>query len=80
MEERRKIELFLDDLPSMVKNSVPAISKIMVLGSLGLGTGGFLYGSTAYEFYSPQHTNSFSLFISMLAHLSVVIGPAALYG
>jgi hypothetical protein len=54
--------------------------KVMVGTFLVGGIGSTLFGMSVYEYFSPKHTNSVNLFISMLCHLGLVTGPAALFG
>ena len=51
-----------------------------MMGSLGLGSGMTIYCMGTYDFFSPYHTNTVNVFISMLCHLGIVVGPASLFG
>lgn len=33
-----------------------------------------------FDYFTPYHTNSVNVFVSMLCHLGVVVGPAAMFG
>lgn len=63
-----------------MKKSSPLLNKLFILSCLLFGVGSTVYAMGSYDYFSPWHTNSMNLFISLLCHMGVVMGPAAVYG
>ena len=78
-QELAKIETYIRELPQMVNDSSPNVSKIIVYSSLVgsmLATAFFMSTS---ETFSPMNTNSVNVFVNLVCHLGIVIGPASLF-
>jgi hypothetical protein len=76
----QELQNFIGQLPFIVKNSSPIMNKIFVAGSLIFGVGSTVACMGTFDYFTPFHTNSVNLFVSMLCHLGIVVGPASMYG
>ena len=55
------------------------LNKAVMFGTMGIATASLTYNLSAFEYYSVQNTNAMSMFLTAILHLSLVMGPAALW-
>ena len=66
-------------LPHLIKDQTPGLSKVIVTAAFLFGAGALTCCLGCSDLYTPANTNAYSLFISLLCHLGVVVGPASLF-
>ena len=74
-----EVQSFVAQLPELAPEKIPLVSRVLLLSCLFFGLSGVTYYLSAREYFSPGHTNAQNLFFSLMCHLGVVIGPAALF-
>ena len=77
--DEQQLQHFLYEVPNLVKATSPLANKAFLFATFGTSVGGLAYGMSAYDHYTPQNTNAMNLFVSMMCHLGIVIGPSALF-
>jgi hypothetical protein len=55
------------------KKRPPFSTSAFLFGAGALGFFGFIFTVASSDFFTPAHTNSFSLYGSLIAHLSLVM-------
>jgi hypothetical protein len=64
----------------MLTKSQPRFSKYLVISILLFGVGNIFYKFNKYDYFSKENTDAHYLYVSMLTHLGIVIGPATVFG
>lgn len=77
--QAQALELFINNLPDYVKGYSPLLSKMILIGSFGVGFPSMMFCILNYDCFTPFHTNSINVFMSMVSHLTIVIGPSAFF-
>ena len=79
VEDARKIQHFLHTVEDYIKPNSPFVNKVFLFGTFGVSTGSLTYGLSCYDQYTPYNTNTMNVFVSLMCHLGIVVGPSALF-
>jgi hypothetical protein len=66
-------------LPNIINDQIPRVSKVVLLSGLLFGIVGLVYSLSCFEVFTPGNSNAYCLFQSLICHLGIVVGPAALF-
>ena len=75
----KDMELFINNLPYLVKEKSPLITKAIMATSLSASSLSLTYFIGSYDFLTPYSTNACNVFTSFMLHFGIVIGPSSLF-
>ena len=66
-------------MPNIINDSIPRVSKVVLVSALLFGVIGLVYSLSFFDVFTPRNSNAYCLFQSLICHLGIVVGPAALF-
>ncbi len=72
----REIKLRISMMPHITKQSGIPFSGILLFGSSLLAFLGFSCGVSLGEYFTPWHTNSFSLYAQFVSQMLMTVSPS----